>query len=242
MEMRRPLTDGYFQAGGSLWRGSDDVNDAIVECEVLPGDAGGAVQAGETRGRILFELAEQGDRFFFALDPEGSGRARATISRREPGQAEATLAEAEIPLPDGAWTRVRCSNVDDALAFEVGDAAPICRAYAGNTFEENDHMKEGRTFGSRVHLGAEGTIASFRALRVLRDVAYTARGTFGTREAADLGPDEYFVLGDNSSSSHDSRDWGPVHAAWIVGRPVAVVWPPSRIRLLRPTVPGPCSR
>ena len=47
---------------------------------------------------------------------------------------------------------------------------------------------------------------------------------------SDLGPDEYFVLGDHSAESRDSREWGPVALRDIVGRAVRVVWPPSRWR------------
>lgn len=43
-----------------------------------------------------------------------------------------------------------------------------------------------------------------------------------------LGPDEYFMLGDNSENSLDSRYWGPVPRGNIVGRACFVWWPFSR--------------
>lgn len=43
----------------------------------------------------------------------------------------------------------------------------------------------------------------------------------------DIGPDEYFVLGDNRGASKDSQDFGPVDRKYIVGRAFIRYWPPS---------------
>ncbi len=41
------------------------------------------------------------------------------------------------------------------------------------------------------------------------------------------GPDEYFVLGDNSVQSTDSRAFGPVSRERIIGRVWLSIWPPT---------------
>jgi signal peptidase I len=47
-----------------------------------------------------------------------------------------------------------------------------------------------------------------------------------------LGEDEYFVLGDNTSDAYDSRYWGPVPRAKIVGRVTRIYWPLDRVNTL----------
>jgi signal peptidase I len=43
---------------------------------------------------------------------------------------------------------------------------------------------------------------------------------------------DYYMLGDNRSDSEDSRFWGPVPRAWLIGPAFLTYWPPNRIGTL----------
>jgi signal peptidase I len=43
---------------------------------------------------------------------------------------------------------------------------------------------------------------------------------------------DYYMMGDNRPDSEDSRFWGPVPRAWIIGKAFFTYWPPDRIGFL----------
>jgi signal peptidase I len=202
-----------------------DVGDAIVECSFRPLEPG---------GRIVIALDEQGDVFRFTAEITESGESLARITRHACGDVkdEQELARATISLPVGAWTRLRASNVDNHLALEREGETVLAADYDANRVHPRDEAALGRSYGERVRLGAEGARIQVDAVRVWRDQSYLPPRDPAARRPLHLGANQYYLLGDHTRSSSDSREWGAVSGDAIFGRPVWVVWPLRSIRRL----------
>jgi len=63
---------------------------------------------------------------------------------------------------------------------------------------------------------------------------YYNSGDYGKENQKITVPaDAYYVLGDNSASSRDSRYWGFVPKKYILGKAIVIYWPLKRIRIIR---------
>lgn len=66
---------------------------------------------------------------------------------------------------------------------------------------------------------------------VLDEKEYLVENTVGTFNTV-VGPDQYYVMGDNRDASYDSRRFGPVDQDAIVGRTWIRGWPLNRFGII----------
>jgi signal peptidase I len=228
-----PFRDDYIMPSGRRVPGKRQVNDAILEVSFRLEEA--------LVDRLRFQLTEEGDVFEVQIDshPHDAGWyiLRVTGIRDDEGK-EKDLAR-NLQLRADTWYTLRFANVDNHVSVEIPEAELVLAASYDSNTEHAIAQRQGspqhgeKSFADRVAFGGEGCRVRFRDIRILRDVFYTDIDQHGTRTEQHLGLDEYFLLGDNSAHSKDSRSFGPVPSKELIGRPVAVIWPLSRLRLIR---------
>ncbi len=68
----------------------------------------------------------------------------------------------------------------------------------------------------------------------VRSNYYYNRGDYGKEgDVITVPKDSFFVLGDNSANSRDSRYWGFVPKKNLIGRAICIYWPINRVRLIK---------
>jgi len=101
--------------------------------------------------------------------------------------------------------------------------------------------RPGEDYVKRI-IGLPGQLVEIRNGQVYIDnrplkEPYTVRRGSYSMEPRRVGPNEYFVLGDNRDSSSDSHMWGMLPRANIVGRAWISYWPPSSWGLITRDAP-----
>ena len=142
------------------------------------------------------------------------------------GSMHPTLIEGDRILVNRFLYRVQAPHRGDIVVFRYpGDRKRsfIKRlvALGGDTVE----IRQGKLIVNGTPLAGSGIFAH---------TYYYNAGPFAQEgQPTEVPKESYFVLGDNSASSHDSRFWGFVPRRLMVGKAMCIFWPITRWRILR---------
>lgn len=146
----------------------------------------------ERAGTLSVVLTEHGLAHRLVLGPEGS---KAVIALSEGDERPYPI---DARLKDGMELSVSFANVDDTLLVDLEGDVDLHRAIEFPASEAGPQPGKAR---NRVMFEAEALKATITGIRIDRDVHYDNDGEWWIPEG------NYFMLGDNTSASKDSRKW-----------------------------------
>ncbi len=169
-------------------------------------------------GRLVIRANDGREEFLVRLDPTRKRYKVLCNGRPVPAAA------GKLPLAAEPMT-VELSLFDRQLVLAF-DGKPVV------TYPYHTSDRPLEPTNQPLAIGSKGLGVEIRDVRIFRDVYYThplgPDGRWALDEPVRLAADEYFVLGDNSPVSRDSRTWtvGPAVAAkLLVGKPLVVHFP-----------------
>ncbi len=142
------------------------------------------------------------------------------------GSMRPTLTEGDRILVNKYVYRFQEPQAGDIMVFKSVEAPQrdFIKRLAG-VGGESVEIKEGKIWTNNRLLNTP---------QIFRDNFYYNRGDYGAEGKAAVVPEgHYFVLGDNSGSSLDSRFWGFVPRKNVLGKAFFIFWPPHRMRVLK---------
>lgn len=224
------------------------VGDLAIECDV-------EVNSGS--GQLELELLEGGRSFRCMIDLN-SGLATLSIDGSqqpfdpEPDGPENRQPTARTRLKGPGSYRLMMTNVDDQITLWVNGR--IARFEGKTTYPRLSNTSPTEDDLAPVGIGARGAALVVDRIRVLRDVYYVAQHAksplrnYGMVDLPggvvfEMGDDQFFVLGDNSPQSKDSRLWTDprehhtttgrefphyVDRDLLIGKALFIYWPHAR--------------
>jgi len=191
------------------------------------------------RGRLWVAIADGRKEFQVEIDPN-----QASYVILEGGHPLTGADGSPLPLAlDGREIEVWLADarlvflMDGRRVFERCYEPAIAGSFPGVAQHSPDAPREGLRHAERdeynaLAIGASELGVEICDLRVYRDIDYSrpagVNARWGYDKPVKMGKDEYFILGDNSEVSIDSRSWidGPaVPASLLVGKPLLVHFP-----------------
>jgi signal peptidase I len=138
--------------------------------------------------------------------------------------------EKDIHVQTGKTHKIEFSNVDQVVTLSIDNQKVFVYD------DEDGTVPQPRSFDtSSIRFGGTDVNAVFENIKIFHDIYYTdlSPGTLGTAQPIQLGEKDYFMLGDNSRNSNDSRIWKFVPEKNIVGKAFFVFWPLNNIRFIK---------
>ena len=217
----RSATDDHLDATGRRIEGVREVNDLRLEGRFVFANT----------GELTLHVTEEGDTFEFEIEIVAGAPSMLRLLRRSSDGTASVLSERSASATPGQACAVSLENVDNHLVGMLGSLV-LCADYEANSPLVGVPDETYRHLKPRAGLAVSGLELDVQWLCLSRDVFYTPAGQLGSGSPVALGPDELFLLGDNSSDSRDSRMFGAVRLTELTGHPNLVVWPPTAMRRL----------